>query len=137
MTEHDGEDTRSIAEDGTQTDAQSSPAAGRSAGPAPSVGGRQEPGGPVPPYEGRRDSADIDEGGTYRDGVRVGGATGPRTSEEPPDDPAATPGGRTASPAEGAATPVDTTTENADYEADPGVGPAHQSRVRKGEDEPE
>jgi hypothetical protein len=132
MTERNGDDTRSIADDGTQTDAQPSPAAGRSAGPAPSTGGNQEPGGPVPPYEGRRESADIDEGGTHRDGARVGGATGPRTTDQPPDDPAATPGGRTGSPAGG-----DDRTEVADYDPDPGVGPAHQEGVRRAEDEPE
>lgn len=132
MTGPDGDDTRSIAEDGTQTDAQASPAAGRSAGPAPSVGGAQEPSGPVPPYEGRRDSADIDEGGTHRDGARVGGATGPRTTDQPPDDPDSTPLGRTASPADGA-----DETEVAGYDPDPGVGPAHQGGVRRGEDTPE
>jgi hypothetical protein len=135
MTEPDGEDARSIAEDGTQRDAQGSPAAGRSAGPAPSTGGAQEPGGLVPPYEGRRESADIDDGGADRDGAHVGGATGPRTSSEPADDPEATPGGRTASPPDagdaGAGAGV------AGYPPDPGTGPAHQSGVRRGEDEPE
>jgi hypothetical protein len=130
MSEPD--DTRSMADDGTQTDAQPSPAAGRSAGPAPSVGGGQEPGGPVPPYEGRRESADVDEGGADRDGVRVGGATGPRVGDQPADDPASTPLGRTASPADGA-----DDTEVADYAPDPGVGPAHQAGVRRGEDVPE
>lgn len=134
MSGPDGDETRSVAEDGTQTDAQASPAAGRSAGPAPSVGGEQQPGGPVPPYEGRRESAEIDEGGADRDGAHVGGATGPRISSEPPDDPDSTPLGRTASPAgdgsggEGA--------PEADHAADPGVGPAHQEGVRRGEDTP-
>jgi hypothetical protein len=132
MTEANGEDTRSIADDGTQTDAQASPAAGRGAGPAPSVGGEQEPGGPVPPYEGRRDSADIDEGGAHREGARVGGATGPVISDEPADDPADTPGGPVASPADG-----DADTEVAGYQPDPGVGPAHQGGVRRGEDKPD
>jgi hypothetical protein len=132
MTQPDGEDTRSIADDGTQAQAQPSPAAGRSAGPAPSVGGEQQPGGPVPPYEGRRESADIDEGGTERDGAYVGGATGPRTTDRPPEDPAQTPRGRVASPADG-----DDETEVADYEADRGVGPAHQAGVRPGEDKPD
>ena len=133
MTEPD--DTRSIADDGTQTDAQASPAAGRSAGPAPSVGGAQEPGGPVPPYDGRRESAEIDEGGADRDGVHVGGATGPRISSEPADDPDSTPLGRTASPAGDGG--EDEGAPDADYPADRGVGPAHQAGVRRGEDEPE
>lgn len=136
MTEPKGDDTRSIAEDGTQTDAQASPAAGRSAGPAPSVGGEQEPGGPVPPYEGRRESAPIAEGGADRDGAHVGGATGPRVSSREADDPESTPLGRTASPAEDDPTGRDPTTEVADYDADPGVGPAHQAGVRRAEDKP-
>ena len=101
MTGPEGDEARSVVEDGTQTDAQASPAAGRSAGPAPSVGGEQQPGGPVPPYEGRRESADIDSGGADRDGAHVGGATGPRVTQQPPDDPDSSPLGRTASPADG------------------------------------
>jgi hypothetical protein len=132
MTGPDGDDRRTTAEDGTQTEAQASPSAGRSAGPAPSVGGEQEPGGPVPPYEGRRESADIDADGADRDGAHVGGATGPVLASEPADDPASTPLGRTASPADGA-----DATQVAGHEPDPGVGPAHQPGVRKGEDEPE
>lgn len=59
-----------------------------------------EPGGAVPPYEGRKESADPDqEGGSVRDGVRVGGATGPVDDDQPKaPDPSDTPGGRTASP---------------------------------------
>ncbi len=70
-------------------------------GPAVNVPGEQEPGGLLPPYEGRTDSANVDESGssTYRDGVRVGGATGPVTDDEyKADSPSDTPGGRTASP---------------------------------------
>lgn len=131
MTGPDGDDTRSIAEDGTQRNAQASPAAGRSAGSAPSVGGAQEPGGPVPPYEGRRESAEIDEGGADRDGAHVGGATGPVVASQPADDPDSTPLGRTALPADG-----EEGTEPAGYAPDPGVGPAHQGGVNKAEDEP-
>ncbi len=70
-------------------------------GPSTHVPGEQEPGGVVPPYEGRKESAEPDqEGGTYRDGARVGGATGP---VDDPDfkapSPSETPGdGRTVSP---------------------------------------
>ena len=71
-------------------------------GPATHVPGEQEPGGVVPPYDGRTQSAEPDqEGETMRDGVRVGGATGPVTDAEPKAaDPASTPGGRTSSPAD-------------------------------------
>jgi hypothetical protein len=130
MTQSNGDDTRSIADDGTQVEAAPSLAAGRTAGPAPSVGGEQEPGGPVPPYEGRRDSADIEQGGGDRDGVHVGGAAGPRTTDQPADEPAQTPGGRVASPAGAPATD-----EGAGYDPAPGVGPAHQAGVGRAEDQ--
>jgi hypothetical protein len=45
-------------------------------------------GSTVPPYEGRRESAGGDDpGGAYRDGVRVGGATGPVTDDTGPASP--------------------------------------------------
>jgi hypothetical protein len=61
-----------------------------------------EVGGVVPPYEGRKESAEPDqEGGTQREGARVGGATGPVDDDVPKAvDPSETPGGRTTSPAE-------------------------------------
>ena len=38
---------------------------------------------PIPPYEGRRETADVDEdAGTHREGANVGGATGPAESDE-------------------------------------------------------
>jgi len=65
-----------------------------------SSGGTQEPGGLVPPYEGRKEAAEPDQtGGSHRGGVRVGGATGPVDDDTPKAvDPSDTPGGRTASP---------------------------------------
>jgi hypothetical protein len=40
-------------------------------------------GTPVPPYEGRRETADVDPAEeAHRDGADVGGATGPVESEE-------------------------------------------------------
>jgi hypothetical protein len=71
-------------------------------GPSTHVPGEQEPGGLVPPYEGRKSSAEPDqEGGTHRDGARVGGATGPVSDEEPKaDSPSDTAGGRTTSPSD-------------------------------------
>lgn len=107
-----------------------SPGGGRSAGRAPSLGG--DTGGAVPPYEGRREGADIAEGGADRDDAHVGGATGPRVSSRAADDPGSTPLGRSASPADG-----EEGTEPAAGPPDPGVGPAHQGGVRRGEDTPE
>lgn len=101
MTAPGEDDRRTISEDGTQAEAEGPVGGGRSSrGPAVSTGGEQQPGGVVPPYEGRKTSAEPDqEGGTSRDGVRVGGATGPVDDDRPKaDDPSDTPGGRTASP---------------------------------------
>ena len=56
----------------------------------------------VPPYEGRRETADVDEEEKLRrDGANVGGATGPVESDDrKAPDPADTPRGPVASPAE-------------------------------------
>ena len=69
--------------------------------PGGDPGGELEPGGVVPPYEGRTESMDdtASEQGSMRDGVRVGGATGAVEDDEfKAPKPAETPGGRTASP---------------------------------------
>jgi len=93
---------RTIAEDGTQKEADLATGGSRAAGPTPSPGGEQQPGGVVPPYEGRKQSAEPDqEGGTHRDGARVGGATGPVDDDDAKaPHPSDTPGGRTTSPAD-------------------------------------
>jgi hypothetical protein len=86
---------------------------------------------PVPPYEGRRESADVDpQEKSAREGVKTGGATGPvedpdmkgsQGSERGPaasptdEQPAAESGGE--APDEGSAT-----------------GPAHETGTRRGED---
>ena len=106
---------------------------GRSArGPATSVPGEQEPGGVVPPYEGRKESAEPDqEGGTTRGGVKVGGATGPVSDDEfKAPDPSDTPGGRTASPADEqpAASMPDGTSEEQGVDT-----PTHTPGVPRGE----
>jgi hypothetical protein len=85
----------------------------------------------VPPYEGRRESADVeDEEALRRDGANVGGATGPVESDEmKAPEPADTPRGAVASPAEerpAADTP--------DGEPGPAsVGPAHHAGTTRGE----
>ncbi len=80
--------------DATQSEAEAPVGGGRSSG------GEQEPGGLVPPYDGRKQSAEPNqEGGTYRDGARVGGATGPVDDDQfKAPSPSDTPGGRTGSP---------------------------------------
>jgi hypothetical protein len=90
----------------------------------------------VPPYEGRRESAEVTgEEELRRDGANVGGATGPVQSDErKAPEPADTPRGAVASPADeqpAADTP----------DGDPGsgqdaasTGPAHHAGTRRGED---
>ena len=87
---------------------------------------------PVPPYEGRRESADVDSADKGRkDGANLGGATGPvedATMKAP--DPAATPGGAGTSPAD--EQPAAQSRGDAPAE-DEGVGPAHIAGVPRGE----
>jgi hypothetical protein len=91
-------------------------------------------GSAVPPYEGRKESADVaskeDDDDTVKQGVEVGGAVRPRETEgmnsPDPDD---TPRGEHASPAD---------EEPAEESGgdDPGpasTGPSHYSGVPKGE----
>jgi hypothetical protein len=86
----------------------------------------------VPPYEGRRETADVDppdESGVG--GARVGGATGPVTDEDQKAaDPDATARGATASPAD--EQPADRMPES--ESSDAGVGPAHIPGTTRGED---
>jgi hypothetical protein len=138
MTEHQS-DTRRMGDDGTQESPQSTPGggdAGRSSyGPSTTVGGQQEPGGPVPPYEGRQDSASVDEGGTHRDGANVGGATGPRTSEGYTDpNPSDTPGGRTSSPSDEMPATETSGDSGRPSGQDPDTGPDHYAGTGRGED---
>jgi hypothetical protein len=89
-------------------------------GPATHVPGETEPGGVLPPYDGRKESGEID--GEGKSGPKtVQGLTSPVPSE--------TPGGATASPAdEQPAQDTETTVES-----DPGVGPAHMPGTPRGE----
>jgi len=59
-------------------------------------------GKPAPPYEGRRESGEVDdERKGRREGAEVGGATGPVESDERrAPDPADTAGGASASPSD-------------------------------------
>jgi hypothetical protein len=88
-------------------------------------------GSTVPPYEGRRESADIDpQEESSKDDARVGGATGPVADPSAKAaEPAETERGATASPAD----------EQPDQmaeveESDPGVGPDHVPGTTRGED---
>jgi hypothetical protein len=91
-------------------------------GPATHVPGKTEPGGVVPPYEGRKEAAEIDGEGERGPKTNEGGLTSPR-----PED---TPGGRTASPADEQPAAESPETEP----SDPGVGPAHTAGTPRGED---
>lgn len=96
-------------------------------GSNPDTGGRA-----MPPYEGRRESADVDDKSeSVKEGAKVAGATGPVRDDEPKaPDPADTARGRHASPAdEQAAQDMDETEAS-----DKSVGPDHVSGVQRGED---
>jgi hypothetical protein len=86
----------------------------------------------VPPYEGRRDSADVDEQEeSTKDGAKVGGATGPVADDEmKAPEPEETERGRVASPAdEQPAEESPTTDTRIDM-----TGPGHETGVTRGED---
>lgn len=141
MTEQPDGGIRDIAEDGTQLNAEAGTDGGRSSrGPSLSVGGEQEPGGDVPPYDGRSEDVPVKtDGSDYRDGVRVGGATGPVESSQESawPDPEDTPGGRTGTPADeqpAADEPAADEHDGTDHRDDPGVGPAHEPGTRRAED---
>jgi hypothetical protein len=89
----------------------------------------------VPPYDGRRESADVDgpESST-RDGAEVGGATGPVEADDRmrAPDPASTPGGATGSPAD--EQPASEMPET-DLDDDR-VGPSHDQGTGRAEDKP-
>jgi hypothetical protein len=87
----------------------------------------------VPPYDGRRESADVDdEEKLRRDGANVGGATGPVVSDQrKAPRPADSPRGAVASPA-------DEQPASDMPGSDPGpasVGPAHHPGTARGEDQ--
>lgn len=86
----------------------------------------------IPPYDGRRESADVDgPDRSVRDDAKVGGATGPvEDAEDKAPDPAATPRGGVATPADEQPASSMPETER----SDPGVGPAHVSGTPRGED---
>ena len=88
----------------------------------------------VPPYEGRRESADIDaKEESVKDGAKVGGATGPVADDEPKaPEPAGTLRGATGSPSdEQPASEMPETDLDDDM-----VGPAHQAGTPRAEDQP-
>ena len=91
----------------------------------------------LPPYEGRRETADVDDHSkTEKEGAKTAGATGPDRDEDMKEpDPADTARGRQASPADEQAAHQMPESET----SDPGVGPAHTSGTQRGEDlsEPE
>ena len=86
----------------------------------------------VPPYEGRRGTADVDpQEKSTKDDAKTAGATGPVDDPEmKAPDPAGTARGAVASPAD--EQPADQMPES--ETSDPGVGPAHVPGTSRGED---
>lgn len=86
----------------------------------------------VPPYEGRRESADVDQDGSVKDGAKTAGATGPIEDDQmKAQEPAETERGAVASPADeqpGSESP--TTDTHIDM-----TGPAHVPGETRGEDQ--
>lgn len=89
-------------------------------------------GAAVPPYEGRRESADVDpQEESTKDDARVGGATSlVEDPEMKAPEPADTERGATGSPAD--EHPAEQMPES--ETSDPGVGPAHVPGTSRGED---
>ncbi len=90
---------------------------------------------PLPPYEGRRKTADVDgEEEVHKDGANVGGATGPVESTEMKSTPKEdTPRGAEASPSdEQPASEMPETDLDQDM-----VGPDHYEGTGRGEDRSE
>jgi hypothetical protein len=86
----------------------------------------------LPPYEGRRETADVDDRSeSEKEGAKTAGATGPVLDDEmKAADPTDTARGEHASPAD--EQPADQMPES--ESSDPGVGPAHVSGTQRGED---
>lgn len=86
----------------------------------------------LPPYEGRRESADVDDKSeSVKDGAKVAGATGlVADADMKAPEPAETQRGATASPADEQPAADMPETE----ESDVGVGPAHVPGTSRGED---
>ena len=95
-------------------------------------------GSTVPPYEGRRESADIDpQEEATKDDVKTAGATGPVEDDEfKATDPGETEGGATASPAD--EQPASETPESDESRGDElsESGPAHTPGTGRAEDKP-
>ena len=89
-------------------------------------------GSTIPPYEGRRESADIDDQSkSVKEGAKVGGATSLVEDDQmKAPDPSGTERGAVASPSD--EQPADEVPESED--SDPGVGPAHTPGTSRGED---
>lgn len=100
--------------------------------PDPSVPTDLETDSALPPYEGRKTEASS-EGETYRDGVRTAGATAPVTDPDmKAPEPADTPRGAAASPAD--EQPAQDTPDGED--SDPGTGPSHTPGTPRAENQP-
>lgn len=86
----------------------------------------------VPPYEGRRRTADVDgPEQSVQDGARTAGATGPVEDDSPKGpDPTGTERGAVASPSD--EQPAGSMPQS--EHSEPGVGPAHVACTSRGED---
>jgi len=92
----------------------------------------------LPPYDGRRESADVDsKEESTKDGAKTAGATGPvEDDDDKAPDAGSTERGSTASPAD--EQPVEDADEDAGPDAGPGAtsGASHEPGTGRAEDKP-
>ncbi|MCM2425117.1 hypothetical protein [Streptomyces sp. RKAG337] len=87
----------------------------------------------LPPYEGRKKSANVssDKAQSVKSGVKTAGAAGPVEDDDmKAPDPRDTPGGATSSPAH------ERSVSRSSKADDDGTGPAHQRGTPRAEDQP-
>lgn len=102
--------------------------------PAPGGDDPDTTGKTVPPYDGRKESADVDgKDESVKDGAKTAGATGLVEDDDmKAADPADTPAGETDAPAD--EQPASQSGGTAEDEGS--VGPAHVEGTKRGEDVP-
>lgn len=102
--------------------------------PAPGGDDPDTEGRAVPPYDGRRQTADVDgPDKSTKDGAKTAGATGPVEDDEMKQpEPQDTPGGATGSPAE----EQPASQAGGDAPDEGATGPSHVEGTIRGEDVP-
>lgn len=91
----------------------------------------------VPPYEGRRETADVDEEGSTKGGAKTAGATGPVMDDESKaPEPSETERGATASPSDEQPASESADTERKGDDLGTETSPSHTTGTGRAEDQP-